>query len=232
MDLKFAGFVSARRRAVLSAGLALSLAGAAGVAGLYAAAQSDAEASKAQDYGAAVAELLKPDPGKLVTVNGIEISKAKLDAYMVFRSTGRAFGETGPDKTPDEYVEGLIEDELLFQEAGRRGFVPTDDEVRANAAQAKAGILEVMKQDSDLGRSLRDVFEQVRGTPYAIETYDSSPQILDGFRHSMAIGMVRTAVVNELPPAERDDMAKRDARVGAFIAELKSEAKIELHQAP
>ena len=82
-----------------------------------------------------------------------------------------------------------------------------------------------MKQDTQDAKNLREVFAQVKGTPYGIDAYDSGV-MLDNFRHTLAIGAVRTAIGDELPPADVNDRAMRDAHVDAVLAELKAKATI------
>jgi hypothetical protein len=155
----------------------------------------------------------------------------KMKAYMGFQSTGRKIGETGADRSPRRYVESLIDDELMFQEAQRRGLVPDDAAVQAMATQTRAGLIQFMKEDSGPARTLREIFAQVEGTPYGIDAYDSGV-MLDNFRHTMAIGAVRTALGDELPADAREDRTKREARVQEILAELRAKARIEVSPLP
>ena len=192
---------------------------------------ADAGASPGQDFGAAIAALTDSPSATVATVNGVPISIGKVKAYMVLSSTGRKLGQVTFDKPVAEYVNGLIESELLFQEAQRRGLVPSDAVVQASATQTKTGLLEFMKQDTQDAKNLRDVFAQVKGTPYGIDAYDSGV-MLDSFRHTLAIGAARTAISDELPLADVKDRAKRDAHVADVLAGLKAKAKIEVNPLP
>ena len=192
---------------------------------------ADAGASPGQDFGAAIAALTDSTSATVATVNGVPISIGKVKAYMVLSSTGRKLGQVTFDKPVAEYVNGLIESELLFQEAQRRGLVPSDAVVQASATQTKTGLLEFMKQDTQDAKNLRDVFAQVKGTPYGIDAYDSGV-MLDSFRHTLAIGAARTAISDELPLADVKDRAKRDAHVADVLAGLKAKAKIEVNPLP
>ena len=198
---------------------------------LYALRGPDAGASQAQDFGAAIAARMSSDSETAATVNGIPISMGKVKAYMVFSSTGKKLGEASADKTVGEFVDVLIANELLFQEAQRRGLLPSEADAQAYATQNKVGLLELMKQDTQDAKNLRGLFEQVKGTPYGIDAYDSGV-MLDGFRRALAIGNARTAISDELPPADAKDRTKRDAHVNAVLAELKSKATITVAPLP
>ncbi len=192
---------------------------------------SDAHASHAQDFGDSIAALTNAGSETAATVNGVPISMGKVKAYMVFSATGKKLGQVSFDGSVRQYVDSLIESELLFQEAQRRNLVPSDVDVEAYAKQNKAGLLEYMNQDTPEAKGLREVFAQVKGTPYGIDAYEG-PVMLDSFRHTLAIGAVRTAISDELPPADVKDRAKRDAHVNAVLSELKSNAKIEVNPLP
>lgn len=214
--------------------LAFGLGGLAAIALIlvfYAQRGSDAGASQAQDFGDAIAKLTNSGAETAATVNGVPISIGKVKAYLVFSSTGKKLGQVSFDKSVREYVDGLIESELLFQEAQRRGLVPSDAEVQAAATQTKTGLIEFMKQDTQEAKDLRNVFAQVKGTPYGIDAYDSGV-MLDNFRHTMAIGKVRSAIGDELPTDARADKSKRDTRVQEVLAELRAKATIEVSPLP
>ena len=212
-------------------GLALGVAVISAGVAFNALRSPDPGASQAQDFGAAIAARMNSDSETAATVNGIPISMGKVKAYMVFSSTGKKLGEASADKTVGEFVDVLIANELLFQEAQRRGLLPSEADAQAYATQNKVGLLELMKQDTQDAKNLRGLFAQVEGTPYGIDAYDSG-LMLDGFRRALAIGTVRTAISDELPPADAKDRAKRDAHVNAVLAELKSKAKIEIAPLP
>ena len=160
--------------AVISAGVAF-----------YALRGPDAGASQAQDFGDAVAARIGSDSETAATVNGIPISMGKVKAYMVFSSTNKSLGEAKADLSVPDFVNVLIANELLFQEAQRRKLVPTDAEAQAYATQNKTGLLELMKKDTPEAKNLRGLFAQVEGTPYGIDAYDSG-LMLDGFRRARA----------------------------------------------
>ena len=99
------------------------------------------------------------------------------------------------------------------------------------ASQTKAGLIQFMKEDSEAARGLRQIFEQVKGTPYGIDAYDSGV-MLDNFRHTMAIGTLRGVIGDELPAGARQDVDKGDARVQQPLTELRAKATIEVSLLP
>lgn len=214
----------------LAAHIGIVVVAALGLAA-YAVQRSEAEASPARDFADAVAALDGSGAETVATVNGTPISMGKVKAYLVVNSAGRKLGQISFNKSVRDYVDGLIESELLFQEARRRGLVPSDAEVQAAATQTKAGLIEFMKEDSESAKALREVFAQVNGTPYGIDAYDTGV-MLDNFRHTMAIGAVRNALGDELPADAREDRSKREARVQAVLADLRAKAKIEVSPLP
>ena len=102
---------------------------------------------RATPFGDAIS-VLEGEPGDVVAVvDGTEISSAQVQAYLILAAgpgPGPAQG-VGAPFTEAEYVDLLINNELLYQEALRRGHGPTDDEVMALAVQVKDSLLEAMK---------------------------------------------------------------------------------------
>ncbi|MCC7366133.1 MAG: SurA N-terminal domain-containing protein [Dehalococcoidia bacterium] len=191
--------------------------------------QLQAGAQDPEPYREAILELSDDPSAVAATVNGRPIPAAKLDAFAVLQRAGSTFGEgAAATMTPDEVLDQLIENELMFQEAERRGLVPSQDEVVAYARETEEGLKAVMAEDSDDGKRVRDLFEQVRGTDYWIDNYDSSPLLLDGFRRTMAIGKLRVEVESEVPMADRENRDKVVAHVDSFVDELRAAATIEI----
>ncbi|MCA9823850.1 MAG: hypothetical protein KC482_05185 [Dehalococcoidia bacterium] len=185
---------------------------------------------RATPFGDAIS-VLEGEPGDVVAVvDGTEISSAQVQAYLILAAgpgPGPAQG-VGAPFTEAEYVDLLINNELLYQEALRRGHGPTDDEVMALAVQVKDSLLEAMKANTSEASQLRDVFEQVEGTAYHVDVYDSSPEMLDGFRRQIAINALRNEVIETLPPADRNNIDKREAAIDEFVASLRSVADIAI----
>lgn len=191
--------------------------------------ESAATASPAQRFADAVAELSADDGAVVAVVDGVAVPEAKVRAFLVFYSarTGVAGSEL-PWASIAEYVDMLIENELMFQEADRRGLVPSDEDVLSQARMQKEGLLEFMRQDTGDARELRALFDQVRGTLYHVDVYDSSPVMLDGMRRTMAIGLLRNELMQAFPDEVRNDPAKREASFKAYAAELRAAADVNV----
>jgi peptidyl-prolyl cis-trans isomerase C len=82
--------------------------------------------------------------GPAVTINGVDIQRLKVEKQVDHLVNQRGLGSGGitqPSsyrKIQEEVVEQLIVQELLWQEAQRRGVVVDDDEVRAELDKMKA----------------------------------------------------------------------------------------------
>jgi len=83
--------------------------------------------------------------GPVATVNGVEISRSKLEAQVNHTINQRGMGsggitQPGTYKTiQQEMLEQLIVQELLWQEAQRRDFVVNDEEVEQQLQKMKSG---------------------------------------------------------------------------------------------
>ncbi|MGH2633339.1 MAG: hypothetical protein ACRDG3_08000, partial [Tepidiformaceae bacterium] len=105
---------------------------------------------------------------------------------------------------------------------------PTGEAVHQLAVQEKTAGLRFMQQDTPDAAKLRDAFAAVKGTPYGIDVYDSSPEMLDGWRQQLAVNALETHIVSQLPAADQNDPAKRTEAIDAFTATLRSHAEIEI----
>jgi hypothetical protein len=186
----------------------------------------DARASRSQFLGDAIRQLQADDGSVAAYVDGVGIPEAKLRAFLVLSTT--QFGQSGQPSSVDDYRSQLIDQELLYAEAVRRGFDPTDDEVLNVARATQAGLQELMSGDSELSADMRAVFAQVKGTPYDVDVYDTSEVMLDSFRRQLAINSLRNDLLNDLAPADAANPAKREARVDEFVAALKQHADIRI----
>ena len=81
--------------------------------------------------------------GPVATVNGVEISRSKLEAQVNHTINQRGMGsggitQPGTYKTiQQEMLQQLIVQELLWQEAQRRDFVVNDEEVEQQLQKMK-----------------------------------------------------------------------------------------------
>jgi len=88
--------------------------------------------------------------GPAITINGVEIPRRTVQAQTDHLVNQRGLGSggitqpTAYQKIQEEVVEQIVVQELLWQEAQRREFVVSDEEVEATMAQIKSGF------DSDM----------------------------------------------------------------------------------
>ena len=83
--------------------------------------------------------------GPAVSVNGVDIPRAKVMAQTNHLINARGMGSGGITQPgtyrqiQDEVIEQLVVQELLWQEAKRKNFVVPEEDVDAAMAQAKSG---------------------------------------------------------------------------------------------
>lgn len=191
-----------------------------------------ATANRSTTFAEAV-DALENDSGEAAAVvNGSEIPLAKVHAFAVLRNA-TGFESTVPqDITQAEYLDQLIDTELLYQEAVRRQLEPSDDEVLALATATKQGLAGLVASDSEQGNDLRRVFEAIEGTDYHYEAYDSAPVMLDGFRQQIAVNALREQLLAdagfEQGSPERNDREAVEAVVNEYANSLRATADIEI----
>ena len=184
-------------------------------------------ASSTGAFGNSVRTILQDTNTPIACVNGVVIPASKVKAYGILSQAG--FGVAGaPKMSASQYLDSLINTEALYQEAVKEGFGPTDNAVHDLALQEKTGLEGVLAQNTDDAAKLRAAFAEVKGTPYSIDVYDTSPQMLDGFRHQIAVNALETHVTSQLPVADQNNAAKRQAAIDSLTATLRSHAKIEI----
>jgi len=180
-------------------------------------------------FGEAIAQLTGPDASKpAATVNGAVIPLGKIRAFELLTTAPGGFERSRPVDSMREYLELLIDEELLYQEAVRRGYDPSDDEVLKVAREMKAAGEQFLSEDNPAAADLREVFKAVEGTPYHLSVYDSSPEMLDAFRRQLATNNVRGDVTDRLSAAGRQDSVAVEKAVAEFVRELRKSATIEI----
>lgn len=174
-------------------------------------------------YREAMDELVNGDDSPVAIVDGVEIPRSRLDSYLIM--TGSAdFNGPIPYEDADAYIEMLIDRQVLYAEALRRGFEPTDAEVLEYAEMTKENLETFLASGEGDSAGMAEMFESMEGTEFHYSQYDTSPLMLESFRQSMAVGALQSDYLNSAESAEYPDQA--DA-LEAFIAELRSEADIE-----
>lgn len=214
----------------LAASTAVVVVALALVGGLLLWRSGSAESHASTPFRDAVS-ILTADSGEVAaTVNGREIPLARLDAYAVLSSGAGPRPGQGelPLYTREQYLELAIDNELLYQEALRRGYGPSEAEVLEFARATKDSLWAAMKEDSEGAKILREVFRQVEGTDYHVDAYDSSPVMLEAFRQQLATNELRVEIISALPESDRNDLAKREEAVAAFVSTLRASADINI----
>ncbi|MCL4231741.1 MAG: hypothetical protein KJ053_09175 [Dehalococcoidia bacterium] len=185
--------------------------------------------SQTQPGRDAIQELTRGDTGVVAVVNGQAIPASKLRAYQIFAPD---FSGQSARLTAREYVDMLVDNELLYQEAARRGLVPDQDEVLETARSYREALSEGMSQDTGETRQIREYFAQIEGTEYHLDAFDTSPVMLDGFRRQIAVGKLRLSLMEAMDPGDRNDLAKREEVVRGLIKQLRAASTIEFYPLP
>jgi len=186
-----------------------------------------AGASGVAAFGDSVRTILQDGNTPIACVNGVVIPASKVKAYGILSAAG--FGVAGAPKiSASQYLDSLINSEVLYREAAKEGFDPTDSAVHDLAVQEKTGLEGVLAQNTDDAAKLREAFAEVKGTPYSIDVYDTSPQMLDGFRRQIAVNALEAHVTSQLPVADQNNPAKRQAAIDALTTALRSKANIQI----
>lgn len=221
-----------RRYSLLIIGVAFALAAAAIliVQGVEGSSADDPE-EKAELYRSA-ADLLEEDGEVAAYVNGRPIPMSMVNAHDLLLRQGH--GPLGPEQELpfddlDEFLSMLIDMELLYQEAERRGLVPPEDEAVASVRQIKETLTGMMRNDTKLGRELRTAVESVAGTSFDLDTLDSNPVVLEAYRKVMAIGALREQLLDTVETREEPfDPEKGESLVQELLEQLRASAKIEV----
>jgi len=211
-------------RSIFAAGTLLAALGTLAGGAWYAL----AGASGDQSYGDAIRSLAGGEADTpAAVVDGQAIPMSKILAHRVLMAAGSDFGyQDGLDD--QAYLDVLIDNQVLYQEAVRRGLMPSDEEVKAQALAQKKGLQEFIRGDSPDAEKLRAQFAQVKGTPYDLDTYDLSSVILDGVRQSIAINAIRVQIIQTLPRSEQGSPEAVGKAVAGVIADLRAKADVHV----
>lgn len=194
--------------------------------GLRALGSDSAGASDFEQFREAVARAEDRSGGVAARVNGVDIPLAKLEAFAVSRSTAIGLESGVASVSAEEFLDELIRIELQYQEAVRRGLAPTDAEILETATQTKEGLLVALESDDPSADNLREMFEEFEGSPYHVDVYDSSPQMLESIGRSMAVSRLRSDVF--AAAGNPTDPATKEALVDEMVSVLRAAATIEV----
>ena len=155
------------------------------------------------------------DETPAATVNGQVISVGRVLAYEALAAqTARLTGTNPPARA--EIVQGLISDELLHQEALRRGLGASDAEVESAIEAARAG------STPDLMEFVLAYTSEATGQTLDEDTYWDLPRTREGYRRSITVSRLVSELSGEAGPQGRD------AAVADETDRLRSEAEITI----
>jgi hypothetical protein len=160
-----------------------------------------------------------PD-GIAARVNGQPIHAYQLDQFRIMRDRGLPMlSPETPPPAERQYVESLIRDELLYQEAVRRKLLPLDEDVRAEVRRVQEQALQALDDPSDENHPRRALIATAEGTIFHPEHYDRNPWVFRATRRMLA----NSALYRELV---RSDPVVQEHGLEAFAAGLREKAKV------
>lgn len=183
-------------------------------------------------YARAIALVENSGGDTAATVNGEPIPLAKVKAYNLFVQEGHgpmSAEQELPYATTGEYLDMLIDNELLYQEAKRQDLNPSEDEVLNFAQQSKDSLATTAANGSPLGQELAIALASVDGTSFDLDTYDTDPAMRDAFRRTLTIGMLRTQIIDAaLPDVQNRSRDAMEAAVQEVVDQLRAAATIQV----
>lgn len=158
-------------------------------------------------------------------VNGAEIPLARVKQAQLFSQVlgGPAEEELGSGPVA---LETLIRDELLYQEAVRRGLKPGAAEVKAEVLRAQQAMRDYLSSPG-ADPKLKEMQATLAGTGFSVEEYDTSAAVFAVFERSVAIAALRAQFIAGIPEENRTQ-AVVESRVAALYQQLRSSAAIEI----
>lgn len=180
---------------------------AAGVAGRTAAGTTKRPADLAAELVSAGA-----DETPAAVVNGQPISTGRVRAYESLANQNRDI--TGqPPPSRDEILNGLIDDELLYQEAIRRGLQASAEDA-AKAAEATRQGMDKQQMEFVLAYALQN-----SGRTVDEQSYWSMPEVIEGFRRSLSVQALTLSL-------QTGDPSKRADAVAMEVKRLRAEGSV------
>ena len=128
---------------------------------------------------------------------------------------------------PRAVVEVFVRTEVMFQEAERRGLLPTDSEVHAAVLEQQAA-LQAAPSDPGGPGALKAWAGELKGTPFDIDLYDSSDEVHKVYRQTLAVGLLSQTVLAEFPDIDPRDRPARERVLDEFYEKLLAEADVEV----
>lgn len=203
------------------AGAALGVVGAAALVVVW----TQAGAGQAPTAREAMSAATATGDKVAAVVNGVPIPLARVKLAEAFsQSIGGpsevAFG------TGKAALEQHIKNELLFQEAARRGLRPDPAEVQREVLRNQQALKEMLSRP-DADPKMKEVEAALAGKPYSIENYDKSPEVFAVFERALAIGALTRQLMADVPPAAQT-LALSQERVDELHRQLRARADVKI----
>jgi len=185
---------------------------AAGVAGRTAAGSTKRPADLATELVSSGS-----DQTPAAVVNGQPISAGRVRAYESLANQNR--GITGqPPPSTQEILNGLIDDELLYQEAIRRGLQASLEDA-AKAAEATRQSMDKPQMEFVLAYALQN-----SGRTLDEQAYWSMPEVVEAYRRSLTIQALRVTLGSA-------DLSNRADAVAAEVKRLRAAGSVTISPA-
>jgi len=158
-------------------------------------------------------------------VNGTEIPLAYIKQAQLFSQIlgGPAEAELGSGVGA---LNAAVRDELLYQEAVRRGLRPDPVVVQSEVVRQQQG-LQALLSSPNADPKLKEIQAALAGTGFAVEDYDRSPAVFAVFERSAAIAALRAGLVADLPERERTQ-ATTESRMEALYQQLRASSDVRI----
>lgn len=185
---------------------------AAGVAGRTAAGSTKRPADLATELVSSGS-----DETPAAVVNGQPISAGRVRAYESLANQNR--GITGqPPPSTQEILNGLIDDELLYQDAIRRGLQASLEDA-AKAAEASRQSMDKQQMEFVLAYALQN-----SGRTLDEQAYWSMPEVVEAYRRSLTIQALRVTLGSA-------DLSNRADAVAAEVKRLRAAGSVTISPA-
>lgn len=209
-----------RKRVGLAAFIAVAL--MAGTYGMYwNATASDAGRTidEAFDVGTAHGDdIAATVNGEPITMERVVRAEVSADVFPL---------PEGVAPTAEGILDMLIEIELLFQEATRRGLVPPDEDV-TEQIRIQQEQFAVLRQDGELSESTQALLDGLARAGYPVEEWDTNAEIFALFVRSAAVAALASDEASDVEdPWQRPQIGGE--RLKVLAETLRTEADIEVH---
>lgn len=158
-------------------------------------------------------------------VNGTEIPLARVRQAQLFSQIvgGPAETEMGSGSGA---LNAMIRDELLFQEAVRRGLQPDPGAVKSEVLRQQQAMRDLLASPN-ADAKIKEIQAALVSTGFGIDDYDKNPAVFAAFERSAAIAALRAQLVADLPETARSQ-ASTEGRVGALYQQLRASADVRI----